>query len=251
MSHFAGLVVLTPNYLNSHYGSEEALEDALEKYDENKSVPEHSIGLVSNYDKCFFLRHSNEDIVDEKFEYKIYRRLYRRGKVLPFNKQNEWGCRDRYINYIANQDKEYYVRCFLIEYPELFENFEKEYKEKGDKWNGGRWRINPENGKWEEYSTYNPNSVYDYYSTNCRFAKTLNGEKVSNGYLDELDLSQFTPQNIPYCLFVDDVHYSQGKMGWWGMSDDDMTDEEWRDKFIETIKDLPSDSEFYVLDLHI
>lgn len=279
MSHFTGLVILTPDYIENHF---EPLEDALEKYDENKSVPEYSKGLVSNYDKCFFLRHSNEDIVDKKFEYRIYRRLYRRGKILPYYKQTEFNCgRDRYINYMANQDKEYYVRCFLIEYPELFENFEKEYEEKGDEWNGGRWRINPENGKWEEYSTYNPNSVYDWYELGGRWdssIKTKDNEFVNECFLEEIDWTDFSPDDyedeeiedwdgtkykplkdgvkwhftknsVPYCLFINGEHTSRGKMGWWGVSSDEK--ENWNKEFFEIISRLPEKSEVYLIDFHI
>ncbi len=37
MSHFCGLVIMTPNYLKNH-----TLEDSLAKYDENLDVPEYS-----------------------------------------------------------------------------------------------------------------------------------------------------------------------------------------------------------------
>lgn len=249
MSHFSGLVILTPDYIKNHF---EPLEDALEKYDENKSVPEYSKGLVSNYDKCFFLRHSNEDIVDEKFEYRIYRRLYRKGKILPYYKQTEFDCgRDRYINYIANQDKEYYVRCFLIEYPELFENFEKEYKEKGDKWNNGRWRINPENGKWEEYSTYNPDSKWDWYDEHGRWSgliKTLDGDSVDYAILEEIDWEK---TDTTFCLVIDGKWYEKGEMGWWAMVSNEIPDDEWDKWFLELVKELPEDSEVYNIDFHI
>lgn len=248
MSHFTGLVILTPEFIKNHF---EPLEEALEEYDENLEVPEHSTGLVSNYDKCFFLRHSNEDIVDEKFEYRIYRRLYRRGKILPFYKQNDWTNRYQYIRCMANQDKEYFVRCFLIEYPELFENFEKEYEEKGDEWNGGRWRINPENGKWEEYSTYNPNSKWDWYDEHGRWRgliKTLDGDSVDYALLEEVDWEK---TNTPFCVVIDGTWYEKGEMGWWAMVSNEIPDDEWDKKFLELVKGLPEDSEVYNIDFHI
>ena len=48
MSHFAGLVILTPSY-----GGD--LDESLKKYDENIEVDEYSKGEVSLFDKLSFI----------------------------------------------------------------------------------------------------------------------------------------------------------------------------------------------------
>jgi hypothetical protein len=52
MSHFCGLVILTPSYSQS-----KNLEDSLAKYDENLKVPEYSNGEVSDFDKIRFIEY--------------------------------------------------------------------------------------------------------------------------------------------------------------------------------------------------
>lgn len=52
------------------------------------------------------------------------------------------------------------------------EQFDELYKAKGDDWNGNCWRKD-DDGVWNEYSTYNPNSLYDWYQVGGRWAGTL------------------------------------------------------------------------------
>lgn len=45
---------------------------------------------------------------------------------------------------------------------QLLNDFEDMYKKHGRDWNGGSWRKHTD-GTWHEYSTYNPNSQWDWY----------------------------------------------------------------------------------------
>lgn len=47
-------------------------------------------------------------------------------------------------------------------------DFDACYKANGEDWNGNRWRK--ENGVWYEYSTYNPNSKWDWYQLGGRWS---------------------------------------------------------------------------------
>lgn len=47
-------------------------------------------------------------------------------------------------------------------------SFDKLYKKYGKDWNDNSWEKD-ENGKWAEYSTYNPNSKHDYFSLGGRW----------------------------------------------------------------------------------
>lgn len=54
-----------------------------------------------------------------------------------------------------------------------------------------------------------------------------------------------------YAVVKDGKWYEKGKMGWWGMSSDEVTQEEWNDKFMELINSVPEDTQFTIVDCHI
>lgn len=54
-----------------------------------------------------------------------------------------------------------------------------------------------------------------------------------------------------YALVKDSVWYSKGNMGWFGMSSDDVNEDEWNDKFNKFIDECPDDTRFTLVDCHI
>lgn len=281
MSHFAGLVIMTPKYEDIH-----TLEESLEKYDENLEVPEYSRGVVSKFEKIRFMEYysrKNNNVIEKSMK-PFYDKLVDDNIIEPFVNEDINGMsEERYISKASYGRDDEFADFILSLYPKYLNHFKRCYKRHGDEWNGNRWRISTESGKLEEYSKYNPESVYDWYTTGGRWnnsIKTKDNEFVNECYLNEIDWTDFTDDdyekeekttmwgkkykelkkdrkwhftksNIPYTLFVDGIHYSQGEMGWWGMSKDDMTDDEWRDKFFEIINSLPEDSEVSLVDFHI
>lgn len=55
----------------------------------------------------------------------------------------------------------------------------------------------------------------------------------------------------PYAVLKDGNWYQKGKMGWFGMSSDEITEEEWNQKFIELFESLDNDTLLSVVDCHI
>jgi hypothetical protein len=53
-----------------------------------------------------------------------------------------------------------------------------------------------------------------------------------------------------YAMVKDGEWITKGRMGWWGMSDDDMTDAEWKKIVRKAIDDSPDDY-ITVVDAHI
>lgn len=279
MSHFAGLVILTPEYRKNH-----DLDESLEKYSEEVEVPEYSRGEVSDFEKIKFLEYYlvKQNVKSTNVREKLYLELVEQKKKLPFSGETKEE-RDRCLYYTANENKERYIELFKEFNQCHFNRFDELYKLYGKNWNDGAWRINPISGKWEEYSTYNPYSVYDWYTTGGRWSdsmKTKYGEYVDECLLSDIDWTDFKPEdyeekeetnifgekyhplkdgvkwhftksNVPYCLFVDGEHISKGEMGWFGYSDDKMTEEEWAEKFFEVINRLPEDSSVTLVDFHI
>lgn len=83
---------------------------------------------------------------------------YSRGLVSEEEKQS-------FIDYYTNKDN--------VNISKLTENanmsFDELYKQYGEDWNGLHWRKD-ENGQWNDYSTYNPNSKWDWYSLGGRWS---------------------------------------------------------------------------------
>lgn len=54
-----------------------------------------------------------------------------------------------------------------------------------------------------------------------------------------------------YALVKDSKWYSKGEMGWFGMSDDKVSQDEWNEKFNQLIDECPDDTRFTLVDCHI
>ena len=279
MSHFCGLVIMTPEYAENN-----TFEDSLEKYNENIEYEPYVRGEVSDYEKVRFLEYYNKDKVNEdaiKNEF-----VGTHAGVEGFQSfedfKNEWGSddRNRYIHTLAYDHKDEYCKFFIEKFPELFADFDNQYEEHGEDWNSSSWKKNG-NGVLEEWSTYNPNSVYDWYTQGGRWSqsiKTKSGEFVDECFLDEIDWSPFKPEdyeeeakkdwsgkeyhplkenvkwhftkdNPPYCLFVDGEHISKGKMGWWAISTDEK--EDWNEQVQNMLKKIDGKSLVCLMDFHI
>lgn len=265
MSHFSGLVILTPEYAEFH-----DLEDSLEKYNENLEVPEYSRGEVSNYEKVEFIEYylEKDGIKFVELKEKLYNTLSKENKISkPFNgEDNEF---ERYLRSVVYDNKDRYAELFKETYPDYFNRFEELYNEHGEDWNGNRWRINYMTGNWEEYSTYNPNSKWDWYDENGRWGKgikTKDDEYVNECLLGEIDWTDFKPEdyeeeedvrwhftksNLPFCIVVDGEWIEKGEMGWWAMTSNEMSNEDWNEKMFEIINNLPENSEVHNIDFHI
>lgn len=54
-----------------------------------------------------------------------------------------------------------------------------------------------------------------------------------------------------YAIVKDGVWYQKGDMGWWGMSSNEMSQDEWNKKFWELIQSIPDDTKLTLVDCHI
>lgn len=281
MSHFCGLVIMTPEYAENN-----GFEDSLEKYNENMEYEPYVRGEVSDYEKVRFLEYYNKDKVNEdaiKNEF-----VDTHAGVEGFQSfedfKNEWGIddRNRYAHTLVYYHKEEYCKFFIKKFPELFADFDKQYEEHGEDWNDSRWKKN-DNGVLEEWSTYNPDSKYDWYSLGGRWGKSIktkSGEFVDECFLDEIDWSPFKPEDyeeeakkdwsgkeyhplkenvqyhytendVPFCVIIDGVWYERGKMGWWACVSDEKEKGDWNEEFMALVKTLPEKSLVANYDFHI
>ena len=281
MSHFCGLVIMTPEYAENN-----GFEDSLEKYNENIEYEPYVSGEVSDYEKVNFLECYNTDKVNEDAIKNEFADTH--AGIEGFQSfedfKNKWGSdnRKRYVYTLAYDHKDEYCKFFIEKFQELFADFDNQYEEHGEDWNGSRWKKN-DDGVWEEWSTYNKNSKWDWYSLGGRWSKcikTKSGEFVDECFLDEIDWSPFktedyeeetkkdwsgneyrklkdsvkyhyTENDVPFCLIIDGVWYERGKMGWWACVSDEKEKGDWNEEFMNLIKALPEKSIVANYDFHI
>ena len=289
MSHFCSLVILTPEYQKYH-----SFEDSLSKYDENLDVPEYRKDDLSEYEKISFIEYyavNQSNDVFFKEDYKKFKKGFikiirgRKGfltqkafkEKYPHAKDNF----DTYLNNMVYNNKEKFVEYFKANKPVLYASFEELYAKNGDDWNGMCWRKDP-NGVWGVYSTYNPNSKWDWYSNGGRWAKSIktkSGEFVDECLLGEIDFTPFPDEayedskdwlgnpckklkegyewhydnkdNFPFCIVIDGEWYEKGEMGWWGMTHNEKENDDWHGEVTALLEKLPADSEVYNVDFHI
>ncbi|EIZ2107365.1 hypothetical protein MOQ95_001900 [Salmonella enterica] len=55
----------------------------------------------------------------------------------------------------------------------------------------------------------------------------------------------------PYAIIYEGNWIAKGEMGWWGISDDEVTQEQWDEKVSELIGELPDDTMLSLYDCHI
>ena len=86
------------------------------------------------------------------------------------------------------------------------------------------------------YSTYNPNSKWDWYVVGGRwsnFLTTKSGEKVDEDYVSELD---FPNDFMTFAVILPNGRwYEEGSMGWWAVVTD--RDDSWEANYKERFLD--------------
>jgi len=110
--------------------------------------------------------------------------------------------------------------------------------------------VDSEGNLW---STYNPNSKWDWYDDNGGRWKdcliTKEGENTNEDYVSEIDWDK-TP--APFA-FVDSYGrwYERGRMGWWGIVTNEKDKDEYVDSFKRFVESLPEKINVTVVDCHI
>lgn len=291
MSHFCGLVILTPEYAKVN-----GMDDSLAKYDENLETPEYRKCDLSDNDKQRFLEYYLINKSEDKQLHEAYKKFklgfitFMRGKkgyLTQKQYQEKYpNARDKetkegWASALIYENPEKWVEYFKQGYPEFWNSFEDTYAEFGDDWNGNSWRKD-EKGVWAVYSEYNPDSKWDWYSVGGRWSnsiKTKSGEFVDMCKFDEIDFNPYSDDcyedgkdwlgnpckqlkeglewhydnkdNFPFCLIIDGVWYEKGDMGWWGMVANEKGEEEWNGEVAALLEKIPADSDVYNVDFHI
>lgn len=197
-------------------------DELCEKFSEYTEVPEYPMGAVSESEIVDFIEFYATNKFGSQKEVKNKELLKRGGALVSHYRvqafQHNENIKDTF-NEIMNRV------------------FEPLYEELGDEWNSNRWRKN-ENGVWMEYSTYNPNTVFDYFS---EIEETTLGDMVNP--IETLRNS---------CgIFKDSVYYNFEKVGWFGYSEQVKNEEEQVRLVSRLIEGLEPNTPIYMFDCHI
>ena len=287
MSHFCGLVILTPEYAKFN-----GLDDSLAKYDENLECPEYCTGEVSDYDKVRFVEHYivekgdslvkvSEDWMRKFVKFMRNRKGFFTQKSFheKYSRANKNEYAD-YYNALVWENEEKYAEFFKRELGDIYNQFDSCYAKNGKDWNGGSWRKN-EDGVWCKYTTYNPDSKWDWYSTGGRWnncIKTKDGKFVNECLFGEIDFEpypedayedgkdwlgnprkqlkedyewHYSKEELPFCIVIDGVWYERGEMGWWAMVSNEKDKNQWGNEIEKLLEKIPADAEVYSVDFHI
>lgn len=156
-----------------------------------------------------------------------------------------------------------------IEYPTI----EELVSSKGVDWGGCEMKRDTD-GKWVRMSTYNPKSKWDWYEIGGRYAARL---RVKEGVeFEEPNFSWGWDENVKkevlskrltdsalvkdienldelsaYAVVKDGNWYEKGEMGWFGISTNEVSDEEWRNELKKLLTNLSDDTLITYVDCHI
>lgn len=290
MSHFCGLVILTPEYAEFN-----GMDDSLAKYDENLETPEYRKCDLSDEDKQRFLEYylinkSQDEQAHEDYEvFKLGFIKFMRGKkgyLTQKQYQEKYPhARDKdnkkgWAFGLIHENPEKWIEYFKQGYPEFWGTFELTYAEFGEDWNSNHWRKD-ENGVWAVYSEYNPDSKWDWYVVGGRWRnsiKTKDGEFVDSCKFGEIDFEpypedayedgedwlgnpckqlkeglewHYSKGDMPFCLVIDGVWYERGEMGWFACVSNEKSKEDWDGEVEALLNNIPADSMVYNVDFHI
>jgi len=141
---------------------------------------------------------------------------------------------------------------------------EELYKKVGEDWNYNCWRF--EDGKINEYSTYNPDSKWDWWVVGGRWRGYFKLKEGKTGELGESGLGDNDPEydadialkgdidgkiQPTFAVVKDGEWYEKGNMGWWGIVSNRKEQKDWDKEFERLLKDVSDDTLLTIIDCHI
>lgn len=199
---------------------------------------------------------SNLDAYDEGLEVEEYV-VYTKDEAIDIVKQNHAKAYESAIEYLRKSDitesnKEYYQS---IVDKGLFISYEDAWKKVLD-WG---YKLDDEENL---LSTYNPDSKWDWYSIGGRWSGFLctkekddegNPIRVNQAQFKDIDWDyMFENHIVPFNYVTEEGGWREkGEMGWWGMTTNEMEQDDWDDNFKRYLKLVEDDCLVTVIDFHI
>lgn len=142
--------------------------------------------------------------------------------------------------------------------------FDELYKIYGEDWNSCDWEKD-ERGIWCRFSTYNPNSKWDWYSLGGRWSGMIKLKEGASGiegrsgvFDNETGIDQAKKGDIAnfdelttFAVLKDGKWYEKGEMGWWAIVSNQKEEDQWANELKKLVEALPDDTLISIYDCHI
>lgn len=202
-------------------------------HDENTTVDELLAPYDENIEFAPYVLYTKEQAIAKvRSEIEDFRNgIYKEYLEDPVKYKEEWGNNKRHIDYLEN------------EFPKKLNWTDEECYEDIAKWRREEGMV-AEDGSI--LSTRNPKSKWDWYQVGGRWRGGIPGDEVK---MSEVDIDTI---DTPYAFVTTDGEWvERGEMGWFGISSNEMNEDEWDAKFREYLKTLDKDIILTLVDCHI
>ena len=202
-------------------------------HDKNTSVSELLAPYDENIELAPYVLYTKEQAIAKvRSDIEKYRdSTYKEYLADPVKYKEKWGHNKNHIDYLENE----FQKKLNWTDEECYEEIAKWKREDG---------MVAEDGSI--LSTYNPKSKWDWYMIGGRWSNSIPGNEVK--------MSDIPSEKIetPYAFVTPDGEWvERGEMGWFGISSNEMDDDEWDAKFKEYLKTLDKDIILTQVDCHI
>ena len=202
-------------------------------HDENTTIDELLAPYDENIEFAPYVLYTKEQAIAKvRSDIEEYKNsIYKEYLADPVKYKEKWGHNKNHIDYLENE----FPKKLNWTDEECYDEIVKWYRESG--------MVN-ENGSI--LSTRNPKAKWDWYQVGCRWRGGIPGDKVK---MSEIDIDTI---DTPYAFVTTDGEWVEcGQMGWFGISLNEMNDDEWDAKFREYLKTLDKDIILTLVDCHI
>lgn len=172
-------------------------------------------------------------------------------QLAPYHEYESTGIKDEYVKEVdVSQDIQNDFTRYGSHYPTLLEFAKADgYKivSPSDPKPERRYAVF-DGDKFISAHTYtNPNSKWDWWTVGGRWSGFFSNGQDS---IRKDDLAKDEDLRT-YAVVKDGVWYAKGDMGWFGMSRDTVSPEEWAKQVAKMIAELPDDTLLTIVDCHI
>ena len=202
-------------------------------HDKNTTVDKLLAPYDENIELSPYVLYTKEQAIAKvRSEIEAFRNgIYKEYLEDPVKYKENWGHNKNHIDYLEN------------EFPKKLNWTDEECYEDIAKWRREEGMV-AEDGSI--LSTYNPKSKWDWYEIGGRWRGGIPGNEVK---MSKVDIDKI---DTPYAFVTTDGEWvERGEMGWFGISSNEMNEDEWDAKFREYLKTLDKDIILTLVDCHI